>query len=342
MTKVHLDITVSIVVPVYNGERYIKDTIDSLLAQTLESIEIIVVDDGSTDNTRNLLDAYNDPRLRVITQQNSGTFAARIRGFQESRGSYIGYVDSDDLAKPTMFKKLYEATQSEKIDIVSCGIVTIQGAIHGKSWHATPPASLEGEDPCIALLEETLWGYCWNKLYRKELLTPFVQDFIGTIQDPLVMAEDFLQNLLLFSQASSFVHIKDPLYVYRIHSGSIMRRVDRGTLQKRIQNILLIDTLVTSYVDLLCNQSHDNRLKEALQVRRWSFAQSALNCVHLMAPIGRWTHPLYDEIYNHFGADFSESFTGLRKNSGCLYRLKWSVKRNFPWVIPLLQRFKAR
>ncbi len=332
-------VLVSVVVPVYNGERYIKDTIDSLLAQTLGEIEILVIDDGSTDNTRNLLDAYNDSRLRVVTQPNRGTFAARMRGFQEARGAYVGYVDGDDLAKPTMFEKLYHATQLESVDIVSCAIITNRGVVHGRGWHPVPPATLKGVEPCVALLDDTLWGYCWNKLYKRTLYTGKVQTFVEGLQEPLVMAEDFLQNLLLFSEATSFAHIEDPLYVYRIHSNSIMRRTDRATLTRRINQFTRITRLCHTYVAGLEEQQQE-AYATALAQRDWVFAKGAVECVHLMGPIGRWSNPTYTQVMGYF-PQCKEQFNRLQEQSGLGYQCKWWVKRNFPWAISWLQRLRS-
>ena len=89
-------IKVSVIVPVFNGELYIQKCVESLLKQTLKEIEIIVVNDGSTDNTLNIVSQYQDSRLKVISIKNQGQGKARNIGVQEAKGRYLGYVDSDD------------------------------------------------------------------------------------------------------------------------------------------------------------------------------------------------------------------------------------------------------
>ncbi len=335
-------IPLSIVVPVYNGEKYIAETIDSLLAQTLANIEIIVVNDGSTDDTLPVLQRYVDPRLRVITQKNAGTFAARIRGLQEARGNYVGYVDGDDTVKPTMFEELYKATNHEQVDIVSCGLQTHYGATHGTGWHAELPAKSEGDHPFIALLEGNLWGYCCNKIYRRTLFTPNLQEFIDTIDRPLVMAEDFLQNVLLFSEATSFVHISKPLYIYRIHTGSIMQRVDKASLTARLEGVFAICDLVDSFIITLSHKRDVEAFKQPLQHARWSFAQTALRCVHLMGPMKQWNSQEYKKVFDYFGAEFSARFERLKKQAGVKYRLTWWVKRHVPWLTLIVRRLQSR
>ena len=110
----------SVVVPVYNVENYLSKCLDSILKQTLEDIEIICVNDGSTDGSANILQDYKkkDPRIIVLEQENQGLGAARNTGIRTARGEYIGFVDSDDFIEPTMYEKLYEKACKFQLDIV--------------------------------------------------------------------------------------------------------------------------------------------------------------------------------------------------------------------------------
>ena len=115
---------VSVIVPVYNTEAYLEKCLQSLLGQTLEELEIIAIDDGSTDGSLGILRKYETrfpERLRVLTQENSGQAVARNRGLWVSRGEYIGFLDSDDFARREMFQKLYEAAREADADYVACG-----------------------------------------------------------------------------------------------------------------------------------------------------------------------------------------------------------------------------
>ena len=100
---------VSIVVPVYNVEKYLRECLDSLLAQKLKDIEIIVVNDGSTDSSADIAAEYaaRDSRVRLISKENEGYGKTMNRGFSEARGEYVGIVESDDFADPHMFKDMY-------------------------------------------------------------------------------------------------------------------------------------------------------------------------------------------------------------------------------------------
>lgn len=114
---------VSIVIPIYNVERYLRQCLDSVVNQTLKDIEIICVDDGSTDSSPDIIKEYvdKDPRVKVITKPNSGYGNSMNRGFDMAEGEYIGIVESDDYADPDMFEKLYGVASANDLDVVKSG-----------------------------------------------------------------------------------------------------------------------------------------------------------------------------------------------------------------------------
>ena len=117
-------IKVSIIVPVYNTKEYLEKCLDSLINQTLKDIEIIVVNDGSTDDSQSIIDKYlkKDKRIKSIIKKNGGLGDARNYGINEASGEYIGFVDSDDYVELTMFEKLYNKAKKENSDIVECNL----------------------------------------------------------------------------------------------------------------------------------------------------------------------------------------------------------------------------
>ena len=114
---------VSIVVPIYNVEKYLHQCLDSIVNQTLKDIEIICVDDGSTDSSPQIIKEYmdKDPRVKVITKPNSGYGNSMNRGFDMAEGEYIGIVESDDYADPEMFEEMYQVASSNQLDVVKSG-----------------------------------------------------------------------------------------------------------------------------------------------------------------------------------------------------------------------------
>lgn len=123
MSSKELTPLVSVVVPIYNVEKYLPTCLDSILAQTLSQIEIIGVDDGSTDGSGQILEEYarKESRIRAIHQANAGLGPARNVGIDIARGQYIGFVDSDDWVHPDMYEKLYEIAKRTDADVVTCG-----------------------------------------------------------------------------------------------------------------------------------------------------------------------------------------------------------------------------
>lgn len=113
---------ISVIIPVYNAEKYIGKCLESVIKQTFKDIEIVVVNDGSTDRTAEIVAKYVDEfkNVKVVTQENQGLFKARVNGFKVSQGKYIGWIDADDFVKPTMFEKLYNKMVTEHADFVNC------------------------------------------------------------------------------------------------------------------------------------------------------------------------------------------------------------------------------
>ena len=118
---------ISIIIPVYNSDKYLKRCINSILKQTFIDLEIILVDDGSTDNSLKICEAYQkqDDRIRVIHKENGGSTSARKAGVQIARGEYIAFVDSDDWIEEIFFERLYDEAKIHKTDIVASGCVKI-------------------------------------------------------------------------------------------------------------------------------------------------------------------------------------------------------------------------
>ena len=169
---------ISIIVPVYNVEKYLPKCIDSILAQTLKDIEIILVDDGSPDNCGIMCDRYAeiDPRIVVIHRQNGGLSAARNDGIAAARADIIGFVDSDDWVEPEMFEKLVSALEKTGSDIVICN-VSYDYLDHS---HPSPfiikDEKVYSREEALGLLVEDkmVHNYAWNKVYRKSVLSvPF-------------------------------------------------------------------------------------------------------------------------------------------------------------------------
>lgn len=209
-------IKVSIIVPCYNVEKYIDRCLKTLINQTLNEIEIILVNDGSTDKTEAIIKNYlDDDRIKYFKRTNHGIGNTRNFGLKEATGEYIGFVDSDDYIELNMFEKLYNKAKEESLELVVCDfyrnfeqnnkevIEKINGINKKTNLKETPN-----------LINKVNLSP-WNKIYKKELINIKEENFIETLK-----YEDapFVINML--DKAKSIGKVDLPLYHYAIHKNS--------------------------------------------------------------------------------------------------------------------------
>ena len=166
----------SIIIPVYNAEPYIKRCMDSVLCQTFSDFELIIVNDGSADDSARIADEYagEDYRIIVIHQGNQGVSSARNTGLEIAAGEYIAFVDSDDEIKPNMYQALLDG--SNNADVVMCGKVIMNTSLPQDSLYDLP-IHVEGVENVRKGLLSKFYNSsfyplvsCWGKLYRRKLL----------------------------------------------------------------------------------------------------------------------------------------------------------------------------
>lgn len=165
---------ISVVVPVYNAEKYLKETIQSILDQDFTDIEIILINDGSKDSSLEICLDYGKkyPNIRVINQKNSGVSAARNRGLQEAAGEYILFVDADDILKADMLSTLYECATAYKADIVSCGAGLVENDKIVKEEYGTNTLIEYDKEHALKffLIGNQVNIGVWTKLFKRELI----------------------------------------------------------------------------------------------------------------------------------------------------------------------------
>ena len=203
---------ISVIMPVYDSEKYLSDCLESILAQTYSNIQIIAIDDGSTDKSGKILDQYaaKDNRIEVYHQQNLGVSAARNRGLKYARGEYITFVDSDDTLSADMYEILISQFNEKDLDIVHCGYKKKRLDGTSKSVLGTNRRFLfnriEGMQHFIR--GDLFTGALWNKLYKRSVLQNLFFD------ENLKINEDVLFNFYAFNKASNTLLIDKPLYNY--------------------------------------------------------------------------------------------------------------------------------
>ena len=216
---------VSIIVPVYNAEKYLRECVDSLLAQTLTDIQIILVNDGSADSSPEICREYekNDARVVVIDKQNEGAGRARADGVLRADAPFITFIDSDDRAAPSFCEELLLAQQVHGADIVECGYYVLNGSVKKTHLFFEKSVVLDREEFKQKVIKNTIIGgteavLLWNKLYRKDLFVKQVGSYGCNV------LEDYLINMQYYLGVSRYAYVAQPLVYYRVVSGSLSRR----------------------------------------------------------------------------------------------------------------------
>ena len=215
---------VSIIVPIYNVGIYLKKCIESILNQTLAEIEVILVNDGSTDDSGLICDSYaqKDSRIRVIHKKNEGVSIARNVGIEAAQGEYIGFVDADDWIDVDMYSALYNLAEVNVADIVMCDARTVydnRDCEPDTILQLESSMLLNKEDIFPSLLTE-LAGTAWRCIYKKELLKEYSIVFpIG-----LRFSEDRIFNIYAFGNMKKMYYTKKAYYNRYVREGSAVNK----------------------------------------------------------------------------------------------------------------------
>ncbi|MDJ0842745.1 glycosyltransferase family 2 protein [Crocosphaera sp.] len=212
-------VKVSIVIPAYNAMKYLPETLDNLLQQTYKDFEVIIVNDGSTDNIKDWLTTISDDRVRLISQENKGLAGARNTGIEKAKGDYIAFLDADDLWEPTKIEKQVKVLDNNPgVGLVYTGVAIIDS----------------NGIPTGRIFQEEVEGYIWKELTQK--------NFVGCGSVAVVKKEcfekvgNFDKNLgsfvedwdmwLRIAVVYPFKVIKEPLVYYRQHPNSASKKWD--------------------------------------------------------------------------------------------------------------------
>jgi glycosyltransferase involved in cell wall biosynthesis len=231
---------ISVIVPVYKTEPYLRKCLKSIIGQTYKNLEIIIVDDGSPDNCGKICDEYAalDSRIKVIHQKNSGISAARNAGLKIASGEYIGFTDSDDWLDADMFETLYNGALEYNADITICGYYFVKGNKYRevREKHTV----LYGREDAMhhLLLDETFTNHAWNKLCKRKL-------FEGVYYPHGRTFEDIATTYKLVEKADNVVFLNSCKYYYLQRDESI---VGVGNIDSAADRCLM---MYERYMDLM-------------------------------------------------------------------------------------------
>lgn len=232
----------SIIVPVYGVEKYIDKCLNSLVKQSLKEIEVIVVNDGTKDNSQKIIDKYvkkYPDKIKSYIKENGGQGSARNYGLKKASGEYIGYVDSDDFVEKDMYKKLYNKAKENNYDIVVCGNYNVSEDYQNKNIDAF--INNYNTD-----LENIFFGKMavWNKIYKRDILIKNKLEF-----KEKVWYEDLAFTLKAIMNSNTFAFIDEPLYDYLIREGSTM---NNSNVQRNLE-------ILDAFNDILSYIQHNKK-----------------------------------------------------------------------------------
>ena len=211
---------ISVIIPVYNVEKYVEDCIRSVINQTYRNIEIIVINDGSTDDSKNICESMQkkEHRIQLFSQENYGLSVARNKGIEAAHGKWITFVDSDDILHPSIIEILYKGVIKYHVEVSSCGLKRFRVAANTEAFESI---QYEVVDKFLAI-ENTMksnspnyaWGTACGKLYSKRLFQKIRYPEGRLYEDNYVIYK-------LYDKVDSIVYCKNDLYYYRINERSI-------------------------------------------------------------------------------------------------------------------------
>jgi len=214
---------VSIIVPVYNTAPYLRQCLDSIAAQTFRDFEVILVNDGSTDDSLSICRAYAeaDSRFLVIDKPNSGVSASRNAALKMAKGKYLQFIDSDDWLTENATGSMFRAAESAGADLVVCHFYRVAGERAVRRGHIKKERVLTRSDYAEEMMKAPAnyyYGVLWNKLYRRSIV-----EANHLLFDPEVKwSEDFLFNLEYLEHARLIMAAPVPVYYYRKRENSLV------------------------------------------------------------------------------------------------------------------------
>lgn len=270
----------SIIVPVYKVEPYLRRCLDSILAQTFRDFELILIDDGSPDNCGAICDEYaeKDSRIIVIHQKNQGVSAARNAGLDIARGTYLGFVDSDDWIEPEMYETMIATAKEKQVDVVVCGIQywADNGELIRKDLIADRSYTNEEMLKCLYGKPNPTGGAVWNKIFLRSSVSAI------RFQRNISMAEDWIYLFECYEKCRSTYHIPS---IYN----NVVERRSSATRKNEIDALYRI-VFGGKSVLLLLARAHSFEL-ECLATDK--YIDDCLRYSNLMREIGKTTGASY-------------------------------------------------
>ncbi|MBW8348411.1 glycosyltransferase [Bacillus sp. IITD106] len=262
---------ISIIVPVYNVQSYLPRCIDSVLEQTFSEYELILINDGSTDDSGNICDEYTkkDSRILVIHKENGGVSSARNVGIDAANGQYIGFIDSDDFIHQKMYEILFLTAKKHSSDIVVCDFLKVRNenvSLNNTDYnikHFTNTQALN-ELYTNNYRDAEKWVFLWNKLFKKDLFAN-VKFPEGKIYEDELVAHKILYGSKILT------HVEIPFYYYFQRADSY---IGSQFSRKKFDRIYALSDRIHFFKEINQQSLHDKALKHFIDVFFWYYAKA--------------------------------------------------------------------
>lgn len=265
------NIKVTVVIPVYNAEDYLNPAMDSVICQTLTDIEIICVDDGSTDSSLDIIREYqaNDSRIRIVTETNAGPALARNNGIRRARGEYIAFLDADDFYEPSLLEELYNEAKRADLDVVITDYdiynshkAAFERAVPEKHENIYQPGRVTSKSEYPDYIFTSTNGAAWNKLFRTEFVKEKELSFLTDVK----MYEDVYFTVTALSLAERVGKVHKTLLHHRVYSEQSRAKLFRKyysqvpliyiEIKKFLMKRGMYSPLVASFLNLTAERSY--------------------------------------------------------------------------------------
>lgn len=254
----------SIIVPVYNVERYLCKCIDSILNQSFKDLELILVDDGSIDNSGEICDKYSckDKRVKVIHKKNGGVSSARNTGLKIANGEYIGFVDPDDWIETNMYERMYNEIIKTNSDIIICNFKKIFENREEKYIYENKSLELNNIEALNELYNiKYIYNFAWNKIYKKSLFDNL------KYKEGFIYEDEFIIHQLLY-KSNKVSYIPEHFYNYYQRKGSI---INSGFNIKKFDKIRALSERIEFFEKLKLYDLVKKAEKDYIDVFIWNY-----------------------------------------------------------------------
>lgn len=278
---------ISIIIPVYNTEKYINRCIKSIVNQSHQELEIIVVNDGSTDHSLSICEtlATQDNRIKVISQDNGGVSKARNTGLRLAKGEYVMFLDSDDYMLPDMCKIMLNVLNSKQADCVICGIQEPKGGLWCPQKNIDYSTFVDFKKDFVYQLNTELLSPCWNKIFKRQLITNLFNEEIS-------FGEDLIFDLEYLDNCNRVSFITNPL-VY--HETQVVGSLVTKSGLQRLMDIERIHQAIMRFAgkEYTSRDLHKKYIKDLYVYSRLIFLNKSIHLKDKKGIFNKWIQEAY-------------------------------------------------